>query len=84
MSQWGEHDELLALAREAVHRAGVLIRATAAGGVVDKGDRDLRSSADLASEQAVRDFLAQETPDIPILGEEMGGQRVGRGAPLGA
>jgi myo-inositol-1(or 4)-monophosphatase len=47
--------------------------------VVDKGDRDLRTSADLASEQAVRDFLARETPDIPVLGEEMGGQSPGHG-----
>jgi myo-inositol-1(or 4)-monophosphatase len=71
--------ELLALAREAVHRAGTLIRTAAIGAVTDKGDRDLQSSVDLASEQAIREFLARETPSIPLLGEETGGQPAGHG-----
>ena len=36
-----------------------------------KGDpRDLVSEADRAIETAVREFLLQETPEIPVIGEE--------------
>jgi myo-inositol-1(or 4)-monophosphatase len=79
MSSTEEHAHLLTLAVEAVHRAGALIQATAARPVVDKGDRDLRTAADLASEQVVRQFLARETPEIPLLGEETGGPPAGAG-----
>ncbi|GAB3652545.1 inositol monophosphatase family protein [Glycomyces tarimensis] len=37
-----------------------------------KGDRDFASDLDLAVEDRLRDFLAQATPDIPMLGEERG------------
>lgn len=71
--------DLVAIAREAVHRAGAIVRTRRPGRVTDKGDRDLRSDVDLVAEQTVRGFLAQETPDIPVLGEEEGGTRPGTG-----
>jgi myo-inositol-1(or 4)-monophosphatase len=79
MSSVGDQGQMLALAREAVERAGTIIRNSAAGRITDKGDRDLRADADLISEEAIRDFLTKETPDIPLLGEELGGQSRGRG-----
>lgn len=37
-----------------------------------KGERDLVTTVDIAVEDAVRDFLTRETPEIGILGEEHG------------
>ncbi|WP_026930307.1 inositol monophosphatase family protein [Glycomyces tenuis] len=37
-----------------------------------KGDRDFASDLDLAVEDRLREFLAEATPDIPLLGEERG------------
>lgn len=71
--------DLVAIASEAVHRAGAIVRTRRPGRVTDKGDRDLRSDVDLAAEQTVRRFLAQETPDIAVLGEEEGGKQAGTG-----
>jgi myo-inositol-1(or 4)-monophosphatase len=46
----------------------------------EKAPGDWVSAADLRSESAVRDVLAAATPEIPVLGEEGGGER---GAALG-
>lgn len=67
--------ELLKLAVEAVHRAGSLIIQRTAVRITEKGDRDLSSDADLAAEDEIRVFLAAETPEIPMLGEEGDGSR---------
>ena len=65
--------KMLAIATEAVERAGQIILNGDPGTVTDKGDRDLSSEMDLASEHAVRELLSERTPDIPLLGEEEGG-----------
>lgn len=66
------HAQLLPIAREAVARAHRIIRSRALGSVVAKGERDMVTDVDLAVEDAVRDFLSRETPEIGILGEEHG------------
>ena len=38
-----------------------------------KGSGDYVTKVDIESEQAIRDFLEQRTPEIPVLGEEEGG-----------
>jgi myo-inositol-1(or 4)-monophosphatase len=48
-------------------RSGVAVR--------EKGRRDLVTEADLASERLIRERLSQLTPDIPVVGEEEGGER---------
>ena len=65
--------ELLAIAQAAARAAGRIALGHAHGEIVDKGDRDFVSEADLASEHAVRQLLRAKTPNIPILGEEAGG-----------
>jgi myo-inositol-1(or 4)-monophosphatase len=65
--------ELLAIAQAATRAAGQIAVGHAHGKIVDKGDRDFVSEADLASEHAVRELLQNKTPDVPILGEEEGG-----------
>ncbi|NKQ54652.1 inositol monophosphatase [Amycolatopsis sp. K13G38] len=64
--------DLLPIAREAVALARRVIRSRVPASVRAKGDRDLVSDVDLAVEDAVREFLARETPEIGILGEEHG------------
>lgn len=66
-------DQLLDIAVEAVQRAGKLVLDSRPRTITDKGDRDLTSDVDLASEQAIRDHLAFATPNIPVFGEEGGG-----------
>ncbi|MEO3808265.1 inositol monophosphatase family protein [Sphaerisporangium sp. B11E5] len=70
--------DLLPVAREAVAIARRIIRSRVPDTVVAKGDRDMVTDVDLRVEEAVRDFLARETPDVGILGEEQG--RTGAGA----
>lgn len=64
--------ELLPVAREAVAIAHRIVRSRAPLSVTAKSERDLVTDVDLAVEDAVRAFLALETPDIGILGEEHG------------
>jgi myo-inositol-1(or 4)-monophosphatase len=75
----GERRSLLAVAEGAVDRAAAGMTAGAWSDLVDKGDRDLRTDADLAAEDVIRAFLAEATPDIPVLGEEGGGPAPGSG-----
>jgi myo-inositol-1(or 4)-monophosphatase len=63
---------LLPVAREAVSRARRIIRGRSPGSVLPKGERDLVTDVDLEVEDTVRDYLARETPDIGVLGEEHG------------
>lgn len=66
-------EHLLAVAERAARVGGEIARSHGHGTVTDKGDRDLVSRADLASEAAIRSLLVKHSPDIPILGEEGGG-----------
>jgi myo-inositol-1(or 4)-monophosphatase len=67
-----EAERYLPVAREAVAIARRIIRSRAPLSVKTKGERDLVTDVDLAVEHAVREFLARETPDVGILGEEHG------------
>ncbi|GAA3816190.1 inositol monophosphatase family protein [Sphaerisporangium flaviroseum] len=66
------HAHLLPVAREAVALANRIIRSRVLRSVVAKAERDIVTDVDLAVEEAVRDFLSRETPEIGILGEEHG------------
>jgi myo-inositol-1(or 4)-monophosphatase len=44
------------------------------GALIAKGDRDFATDVDMQVESAVRDSLAAVSPDIPLLGEESGGE----------
>jgi myo-inositol-1(or 4)-monophosphatase len=63
---------LLPIAREAVAVAHRIIRSRAPRSVAAKGERDMVTDVDLAVEDAMRDFLARQTPHIGLLGEEHG------------
>jgi myo-inositol-1(or 4)-monophosphatase len=67
-----DHDQLLPIAREAVALAHGIVRSRMPSSVAEKGERDVVTDIDLAVEDAVREFLARETPDIAMLGEEHG------------
>ncbi|RSN21391.1 inositol monophosphatase [Amycolatopsis sp. WAC 01416] len=69
-----DHAALLSVAAEAVAKATGIIRSMTSFSVAAKGDRDMVTDVDLAVEDAVRDFLTRETPEIGILGEERGHQ----------
>lgn len=66
------HAELLPIAREAVAVGHRIVRSRSPRSVTEKSARDLVTDIDLAVEDAVRSFLARETPHIGILGEEHG------------
>lgn len=70
---------LLPIAEHACNIASEIIRTKLPGMVAAKGDRDMATEVDYAVEQAVRDFLARETPEIGFLGEEEGVSRTGAG-----
>jgi myo-inositol-1(or 4)-monophosphatase len=68
---------LLATARRAAAAGSAIVRAGigAAREVESKGPGDWVSEVDIASENAVRAVLLSEWPDLPVLGEEEGGER---------
>lgn len=68
----GEYSQLLPIAREAVAIGRRIIRTRVPRFVTEKSERDLVTDIDLAVEDAVREFLAEETPEIGVLGEERG------------
>jgi len=70
-------DALLDAALSAARRGGAIVRDAfgAARNVVEKAPGDWVSDADTASERAVRDSLLDAFPDIPVVGEEEGGER---------
>ncbi|ASU82032.1 inositol monophosphatase [Nocardiopsis gilva YIM 90087] len=63
---------LLPVAQEATAIARRIVREHAPRAVTEKGERDIVTDVDLAVEDAVRTFLARETPNIGLLGEEHG------------
>jgi myo-inositol-1(or 4)-monophosphatase len=66
------HADLLPVAREAVALGHRIVRSRAPRSITEKSARDLVTDIDLAVEDAVRAFLARETPHIGIVGEEHG------------
>jgi myo-inositol-1(or 4)-monophosphatase len=74
-------DRLLAVARDAARVGGAVVIEDfgAARDVREKAPGDWVSAADLRSEAAVRGVLDAATPDIPVLGEEGGGERASLG-----
>lgn len=64
--------DLLPIAREAVATAHRIVLSRAPRAITEKSERDLVTDIDLAVEDAVREFLARETPEIGMLGEERG------------
>ncbi|MDQ0380972.1 inositol monophosphatase family protein [Amycolatopsis thermophila] len=70
-----DHLALLPVAREAVAIGHRIITSRAPQSVTHKSERDLVTDIDLAVEEAVREFLARETPEIGVVGEEHGGER---------
>ena len=74
-------DTLLDAALAAAHAGGAIVRDAYgdAHEVREKGPGDWVSQADTASERAVRAVLEAAAPDIPVHGEEEGGDRAARG-----
>jgi myo-inositol-1(or 4)-monophosphatase len=70
-------DRLLAVARAAVDAGTSIVRDGfgRAHTVASKGPGDWVSETDTASERAVRETLLVSAPDIPVFGEEEGGER---------
>jgi myo-inositol-1(or 4)-monophosphatase len=68
-----DNRDLLAVAVEAIQSAGRVIAGRPAQNIIDKGDRDPRTGADLDAEHCIRAHLAEQTPEVPVLGEEEGG-----------
>ncbi|THV36982.1 inositol monophosphatase family protein [Glycomyces buryatensis] len=69
--------ELLEFQRQAEAAVEVAVQAIRAGTggeleISGKGDRDFATELDFAAEDAIRKFLAAETPGIPVQGEERG------------
>lgn len=71
--------DLMPVATKALELGADIIRNRAPGAVTIKGDRDMATEVDYAVEDALRDFLASETPDIAFMGEEHGGGDAGPG-----
>ncbi|GLW10067.1 inositol monophosphatase [Microtetraspora sp. NBRC 13810] len=63
---------LLPIAEHAVTIASQIVTTRLPGAVTAKGDRDMATEVDFAVEDALRDFLTRETPEIGVLGEEEG------------
>lgn len=66
---------MLTTAIEAARAAGAIIMDSylSTHSVRQKGAIDLVTEVDLASEKAIREIFSRRTPDVPILGEEQGG-----------
>lgn len=69
---------LRSLAERAVRRGGEVVRSGAGERAAeDKGAGDYVTEVDRASERAILDLLAAETPDVQVLAEEDGGRAGG-------
>ncbi|WP_067839579.1 inositol monophosphatase family protein [Nocardia lijiangensis] len=62
---------LLEIARRAVAIGGELLAKAEPGQITQKGDRDFVTDLDLRVQAAVRQYLAETTPEIDFLGEEL-------------
>jgi myo-inositol-1(or 4)-monophosphatase len=72
----GSLDELATVAAVAARIGGDTIRAAGRGRrAIEKDPGDYVTEVDLASERAIAAFLESRTPDIPVTGEETGGER---------
>lgn len=77
MSDSLDLDHLLDVAIDAAHAGGRVVF-DAFGTqreVIEKGPGDWVSATDMASERTVREALLAAVPDIPVVGEEEGGER---------
>jgi myo-inositol-1(or 4)-monophosphatase len=74
-------DHLLRVALDAAHIGGAIVSEEfgAPREIRAKAPGDWVSAADLRSENAVREALLAAVPDIPVLGEEGGGERAALG-----
>jgi myo-inositol-1(or 4)-monophosphatase len=74
-------DALLEAAIVAAHAGGAIVREAfgSARDVVEKGPGDWVSATDTASERTIRELLLQAAPDVPVFGEEEGGEQAERG-----
>jgi myo-inositol-1(or 4)-monophosphatase len=70
---WRVADEACARGAEVVFGAASTSRFGA--DAESKGVGDWVTAADRASEEAIREYLDRATPDVPVLGEEEGGDR---------
>ena len=70
-----QKQELLSIATEAAQVAGNIIKQAKAKGIKHKGNVDLVTETDLASEAEICRLLSTNAPDIPILAEESGGSQ---------
>ena len=70
---WRVAEEACARGSEIVFAAGS--RGSTGRAAESKGVGDWVTDADRASEDAIRSFLESATPEIPVLGEEEGGER---------
>jgi len=70
---WRVAEEASARGAEIVFAAGS--RGAPGRAAESKGVGDWVTDADRASEAAIRSYLAAATPDVPVLGEEEGGER---------
>lgn len=71
-------DRLLGIAITAAHAGSKIVREAFGSASRDarmKGAGDWVSGADTASEHAIRDALLAGAPDLPVFGEEEGGER---------
>jgi myo-inositol-1(or 4)-monophosphatase len=65
---------LLAAERAVSAGAGMLRQGRShVGALIAKGDRDFATAVDIGIEEAVKELLCEQLPDIPFLGEEEGG-----------
>jgi myo-inositol-1(or 4)-monophosphatase len=76
MTETDELDDALAIARQVAGEAAALLRGVRVGAIRSKGNpRDLVTEWDTRAEELIRARLAGLTPDIPMVGEEGGGDR---------
>lgn len=73
--------DMLLTAERAVNAGARMMRQgrSHVGALIAKGDRDFATAVDLAIEEAVREILRDELPEVPFLGEEEGGATLSEG-----
>lgn len=62
--------ELFEIAWQATQIGAATLKKSQPSSVQHKGDRDLVTDIDLAIQRDIADYLAQTTPEIPLLAEE--------------